>query len=66
LRTLDRAQRIHLAMLSRAFTGDIMIAKQFSLKAPEFIYLAGCAAFFTFIRFVNISEMLGKLILETG
>ena len=28
LRTIDRAQRIHMAMLSRAFTGDIKIARQ--------------------------------------
>jgi cobalt/nickel transport system permease protein len=66
LRTLDRAQRIHLAMLSRAFTGDIKIARQFSFGTNEFLYLAGCAALFTFIRFVDISKLLGKLILETG
>ena len=66
LRTLDRAQRIHMAMLSRAFTGDIRIARQFSFRTKEFFYLAGCAALFTFIRFVDISELLGKLIMEIG
>jgi cobalt/nickel transport system permease protein len=66
LHTLDRAQRIHMAMLSRAFTGDIKIARHFSFGAKEFLYLAGCAALFTFIRFINISEFLGKLIVETG
>jgi len=66
LRTLDRAQRIHLAMLSRAFTGDIKIARQFSFGTNEFLYLAACAALFSFVRFVDISKILGKLILEAG
>ena len=66
LRTIDRAQRIHMAMLSRAFTGEIKIARQFSFGVSEIFYLAGCIALFTFIRFVNISELLGKLVLEAG
>jgi cobalt/nickel transport system permease protein len=66
LRTLDRAQRIHMAMLSRAFTGKIKIARQFKFGTAEFLYLAGCSALFTFIRFVNISELLGKFIMEIG
>jgi len=66
LRTLDRAQRIHMSMLSRAFTGEIKIVRQFSFGTTEFFYLAGCTALFTFIRFVDISELLGKFIMETG
>jgi cobalt/nickel transport system permease protein len=66
LRTIDRAQRIHLAMLSRAFTGDIKIARQYNFGTNEVFHLAGCAALFTFIRFIDISKFLGKLIMETG
>ena len=66
LRTLDRAQRIHMAMLSRAFTGEIRIARQFSFGTKEFLYIIICTSLFTFIRFVDISEFLGKLIMETG
>jgi cobalt/nickel transport system permease protein len=66
LRTLDRAQRIHMAMLSRAFTGNIKIARQFSFGTNEFLYLTGCAVLFSFIRFVDISKILGKIIMETG
>jgi len=66
LRTIERAQRIHMAMLSRAFTGEIKIARQFSFGIPEMFYLAGWLALFTFIRFVNISELIGRLLLETG
>lgn len=64
LRTLDRAQRIHMAMLSRAFTGEIKVAKHFNFGATEFFYLSVCAALLTFLRFVDISTMLGKFILE--
>jgi len=66
LRTIDRAQRIHMAMLSRAFTGEIKTARQFSFGTPEIFYLAGCITLFTFIRFVNISALIGKLLLEAG
>jgi cobalt/nickel transport system permease protein len=62
LRTMDRAQRIHMAMLSRAFSGDIRIARQFNFKTAEVIYLSGCILMFTILRFINISEILGKLI----
>lgn len=64
LRTLDRAQRIHMAMLSRAFTGEIRIARQFGLGANEYVYLAVCSALFTFMRFFDVTEFLGKYILE--
>ena len=63
LRTLDRAQRIHMAMLSRAFTGEIKVARSFSFGATEFSYLAGNIALLTFVRFVDISALLGTLIL---
>lgn len=63
LRTLDRAQRIHMAMLSRAFAGEIKIARQFTMGTSELVYLAGSIIILTFIRFVDISEFVGKLIL---
>jgi len=65
LRTLDRAQRIHMAMLSRALTGEIRIARQFKFGPAELFSLAGCIVLLTFMRFADIAEFLGKLILET-
>ena len=64
LRTIDRAQRIHLAMLSRAFTGEIRIVRQYNFAGAEFSYLAVFLLFFTIIRFVDISALLGNLLLE--
>jgi len=64
LRTLDRAQRIHMAMLSRAFTGEIRVAAHFGIGAAEIFYLALSTALLTLFRFVDIAGLLGKLILE--
>lgn len=66
LRTLDRAQRIHMAMLSRAFNGEIHIIRQFSFGWRELLFLSGFALLFTLLRFYNLTGFIGKLILETG
>ena len=66
LRTLDRAQRIHMAMLSRAFTGEIKVARNFSFGITESFYLAGTIILLTLFRFVDIASLLGKFILEKG
>ena len=66
LRTIDRAQRIHLAMLSRAFTGEIRIARQYNFARAEIFYLVILVLFFTFIRLVDVSALLGNLLLEIG
>jgi len=64
LRTLDRAQRIHMAMLSRAFTGEIRIARQFRIGSAELVYLAVSISLLTLLRFVDIAELTGKLLLR--
>jgi len=64
LRTLDRAQRIHMAMLSRAFTGEIKIVRQFTFGYREAIFLVGCCSLFITLRYTNITTLLGELILE--
>jgi cobalt/nickel transport system permease protein len=64
LRTLDRAMRIHMAMLSRAFTGEIHIIKRFSLGWLELVFGLGWLIVFIYLRFYNVSHMIGKFILE--
>jgi len=66
LRTLDRAQRIHMAMLSRAFTGEIHIVKHFSFGLREALYFVSFITIFTTLRFYNIADLIGKFILETN
>jgi len=64
LRTIDRAQRIHLAMLSRAFTGEVRVVQQFRFGLAEIFYTVSLILLFTFIRLVDISSLLGNLLLR--
>lgn len=66
LRTLDRAQRIHRAMLSRAFTGEIRIVRQFSFGYREVIFLIGFSGLFTVLRFTDVADLLGNFLLEVS
>jgi cobalt/nickel transport system permease protein len=66
LRTLDRAQRIHLAMLSRAFTGEIRSVRQFRFGSGEFFFLTGFCGIFITLRFTPAVELLGRLIMEAS
>jgi len=64
LRTMDRAQRIHMAMLSRAFKGEIKIARRFAFGYREALFTAGFSALFIFLRTTDITGLLGSLALE--
>jgi len=63
LRTLDRAQRIHQAMLCRGFDGEIRLARTYELRGRDVAYLLGWCFFFLFVRLVNIPQWLGALLL---
>ena len=65
LRTIDRAQRIHAAMLSRAFDGEIRIARRLSFGWRDALFVAGWAAFFVLARLVNLPRALGNLVMRT-
>lgn len=66
LRTLARAQRIHRAMLSRGFTGDIRVLRPQHIGAPEVLFTLGWSAFFVLARNVNLPQLLGRMLLEIG
>jgi len=59
LRTMDRAQRIHLAMLCRGFTGEIHLGRPLHIGLPEVIYTLGWSSLFLLFRFVNLPQVLG-------
>jgi cobalt/nickel transport system permease protein len=61
LRTLDRAQRIHLAMRCRGFDGEVRCTHQGRWGWQESSFLVGWALFFGAARMVNLSQMLGEL-----
>lgn len=64
LRTLARAQRIHLAMLCRGFTGDIRMLRPMKIGWTEVTFTGGWCAGFLLLRFSNLPRLLGGLLLE--
>jgi len=65
LRTLDRAQRIHLAMCCRGFTGEIHLLQHYRLGRAEVFFVLGWSSIFALLRFNNIPQLLGQLIMES-
>jgi cobalt/nickel transport system permease protein len=61
LRTMDRAQRIHQAMLCRGFDGNLRPFHPLKVRAWEILFLLGWSAFFVLVRFYNVPRFLGTL-----
>jgi len=66
LRTLARAQRIHLAMLARSFTGDIRLLRQFRVGSAEGIFAVSAIVMFIVLRFYDLPLLIGHLLLGNG
>ncbi|MHC1729496.1 MAG: cobalt ECF transporter T component CbiQ [Syntrophobacteraceae bacterium] len=64
LRTLDRAQRIHLAMKCRGFDGEIRVMRPLKISGRDIAFLMGCSALFLFLRFYDIPQRMGHTITE--
>jgi len=64
LRTLERAERIYSAMLSRGFQGDIPILKPFHIKAIDLAFVAVTISFTLVFRFYSVTEGVGRLAQE--
>ncbi len=61
LRTLDRAQRIHTAMLSRGFDGEIRLAYPLKINVWDILFLLGWSALFILMRFYSLPHLMGDL-----
>jgi len=64
LRTMDRAQRIHRAMLCRGFDGDIRLNRRYALRAVDLGFGLGWVMFFILVRTCNLPQILGGLVME--
>jgi cobalt/nickel transport system permease protein len=60
LRTLDRAGRIHLAMLSRGFDGIIRPTRPLKIHGRDAAFFLGWSALFGLMRWYNIPYLLGN------
>lgn len=61
LRTWERAERIHMAMLARGFTGAFHSRRTYRFGGKEVIFLLGWSVLFIFMRLQNASRLLGAL-----
>jgi cobalt/nickel transport system permease protein len=62
LRTVDRAERIYYAMLSRGFQGDIPTLKRSHMAAADLAFMAATIAFLGVFRFFRITEGVGRVV----
>ena len=63
LRAWDRARRIHVAMLSRGFTGHFPAHRTLAWKGRDLLFTLGWAALFAALRFWNLPALLGGLLM---
>ena len=62
LRTVERAERVYTAMLSRGFSGDMPSMKRRAIGPADLLFLALTAAALTVFRLVPVPEMIGRLL----
>jgi cobalt/nickel transport system permease protein len=62
LRTLDRAQRVYRAMLSRGFDGEVRLLRTARFGTTEVLFTLGWSAAFVALRLVNLPQLLGTLL----
>lgn len=59
LRTLDRAFRIHQAMVARGFDGEVQVANPTRWRNTDSVFLALCVGAFALARLINLPRELG-------
>jgi cobalt/nickel transport system permease protein len=64
LRSLNRAERIHNAMISRGFDGEIRIMKTMKMRPADYSYIILWCMFFYLCRTYNLPQILGSLIIR--
>ena len=66
LRTLERAQRIHQAMLSRGFDGQLPLRQPQPWRTIDTMFIASCLLTFLLLRTTDLTTLLGRLILRVA
>jgi cobalt/nickel transport system permease protein len=62
IRTVERAERVYFAMLSRGFQGDMPTLKRYHIKAGDLIFTLSVTVFLYIFRFYPATEILGRFI----
>jgi cobalt/nickel transport system permease protein len=66
LRAFERAQRIHLAMVSRGFDGELRSLRALRWSPSDTAFVLGWGLFFLLVRLVDLPQALGRLLLGAG
>ena len=61
LRSLDRADRVHRAMVARGFSGEVRTLEPAHFRANDVLFVAGWLAFFALARTFNLAELMGRM-----
>jgi cobalt/nickel transport system permease protein len=61
LRTVDRAERVYYAMLSRGFQGDMPTLKRSRIVLPDLVFTSVMIACLWIFRFFPITEGIGRI-----
>ena len=64
LRTVERAERIYRAMLSRGFAGDIPVLRRRGMEAADALFLTVAVVSFALFRFLPVGEWTGRFAQE--
>jgi cobalt/nickel transport system permease protein len=62
LRTWERAERVHMAMLARGFNGQFHARREFRFDAHDALFLLGWSTIFIIMRHWNVSRIFGDLV----
>jgi cobalt/nickel transport system permease protein len=60
MKTIERAERIYQAMLSRGFSGTIRFVKRDSLRKGDFLFLSITGVVLYFFRTCDIVSLIGR------
>lgn len=63
LRTWQRAERVHIAMLSRGFDGRFHTSRSTSFGSRELLFVTGWGIFLLLLRSANLSQLIGTVIM---
>jgi cobalt/nickel transport system permease protein len=66
LRTLDRARRVHAAMLCRGFDGELRRLERARLRGRDLAFAAIWCGFFALARTYDLPRLLGALVTSSG
>ena len=63
LRTWQRAERVHIAMLSRGFDGRFHPSRQTSFGIREFVFITGWSIVLIMLRTIDITRTIGSILI---